>query len=89
MAKLIAQGLIDRTRLAGYNRKHIRSCRMVAGKQAFAARSDPFVYDRIMSHLLGGLGLITDYEVSFINEPRVTEAGTPYTVQVPNNQKRI
>ena len=79
----------DRIRLAEYNRRHIRSCRMVAGKQAHADRSDPFVYDRVMVHLLGGLGLITDYEVNFINEPRVTENGTSYTVQIPNNQKRI
>lgn len=79
----------DRTKLAEYNQRHIRSCRMVAGKQAHADRSDPHVYDRVMAHLLGGLGLITDYEVSFINEPRVTEKGTAYTVQIPHNQKRI
>ncbi len=78
----------DRLSLANYNRDHMPSCIAIASKQKTANRSDPFTYDRVMSHLLGGLCMLSDYEVDFRNEPRMTESGKSYSVQVPMNQKR-
>lgn len=74
--------------LGNYNRSQISVCEDVAKKQQHADRSDPFTYNRVMSHLLTGLCLISDYEVEFRNEPRMTENGKSYSVQVPCNQKR-
>ena len=74
--------------LATYNRSQMRACQTVAEKQQHANSSDPFTHDRVMSHLLGGLCMVSDYEVEFRNEPRTTESGKPYSVQIPCNMKR-
>ena len=84
---MIGRGTTN-TSLAAYNRTQLLACLNVADKQQHADKSDPFTYDRVMAHLLGGLCMISDYEVEFRNEPRTTETGKPYSVQIPCNQKR-
>ena len=74
--------------LAAYNRSQMQACIHVANKQMMANPSDPFTYSRVMSHLLNGLCLVSDYEVEFRNEPRTTESGKSYSAQVPINMKR-
>ena len=77
--------------LAKYNHKHLRECEAVAAAQAGANPSDPFTYARVLSHMLCGHCLISDYQVDFRKEQRkyVGEDGKEleYTVEVPVNQK--
>ncbi len=84
---MMGKGMTN-TSLGLYNRANMQACIAVANKQKHANPSDPFTYDRVMSHLLGGLCLISDYEVEFRNEPRTTESGKSYSIQIPCNQKR-
>ena len=84
---MIGRG-VTRNSLAAYNKSQIDMCRLIADKQRKANPSDPFTYDRVMGHLLSGLCVISDYEVEFRNEPRTTESGKSYSVQIPYNQKR-
>jgi hypothetical protein len=84
---MIGKGTTNNS-LAKYNRSQMQACITVASKQRAANPSDPYTYDRVMTHLLGGLCMISDYEVEFRNEPRTTETGKPYNIQIPCNQKR-
>ena len=66
----------------------------IAQAQAKADPSDPFVYNRVYSELMQGLGdTINDYDVSFKKDPRsyTSENGEEktYSVEVPYNRKRI
>ncbi len=66
----------------------------IAQAQAKADPSDPFVYNRVYSELMQGLGdTINDYDVSFKEESRsyTSENGEEktYSVEVPYNRKRI
>ena len=80
--------MITPNSLANYNKANMGACITVANKQRQANPSDPFTYNRVMSHLLSGVCMISDYEVEFRNEPRTTETGKAYSVQIPCNQKR-
>ncbi len=74
--------------LAEYNRQNIQQCETTARDQQKANPSDPFTYERVMAHLLSGVCIVSDYMVRFRNEPRKTESGKDYTIQVPFDQKR-
>ncbi len=73
--------------LAAYNRDHMLLCIATATKQQKANRSDPSTFNRVMSHLLNGLCLISDYDVQFRKEGRKTATGASYSVEVPCNMK--
>lgn len=63
-----------------------------AGAQARADKSDPFTYDRVLSHFKCGFPMsIDDYQVDFRPEQReYTSHGETirYSVDVPVNMKR-
>ena len=84
---MIGKGVTNKS-LAAYNRSQMSAVIDVAKKQKAANPSDPFTFNRVMSHILNGLCMISDYEVEFRNEPRMTDSGKSYSVQVPFNQKR-
>lgn len=80
--------------LATYNKDHILLCQATAIKQQKANLSDPFTFDRVMTHLLCGLCIMSDYAVEFRKEARIvvnsltTAQGKTYSVEVPHNMKR-
>ncbi len=74
--------------LATYNRTNLALCQATALKQQKANRSDPFTYNRVMTHLLNGLCLISDYNVQFRKEPRKTAQGASYSVDISWDMKR-
>lgn len=75
------------TALATYNRANMTLCTATATKQQKANRSDPSTFNRVMTHLLGGLCLISDYDVQFRKEMRKTATGASYSVEIPHNMK--
>lgn len=75
------------TSLAAYNRANMPLCITAATKQQKASPSDPFTFNRVMTHLLHGLCLISDYDVQFRKEARKTATGISYSVEVPCNKK--
>lgn len=58
--------------LGAYNRKHSAHCHGIATGQAAVDRSDPFTYNRTMSHLTQGINSMTDYEMEMGQERRET-----------------
>lgn len=63
-AKKIDRGTIRHNRQATefFNKKNRTTCVTVAQDQAKADRSDPFVFNRSMSHMMNGLARRNDYE---------------------------
>ena len=55
----------SRERLSLVNKKATVECHNVARAQARANASDPFCYDRVMSHLLEGTTLRGDYSLAW------------------------
>jgi len=55
----------SRAGVAAIQRKHIPECQNIARAQARANASDPFCYDRVMSHLLEGTTLRGDYSLDW------------------------
>ena len=76
------------TSLAAYNKAQLPQCHLTAMDQKRANPSDPSTYDRVMSHLLNGICLISDYSVQFRRETRITQQGASYSVEVPYNMKK-
>ena len=82
---------MDPKLLKAYRAKHWREqCHQVATDQAKADPSDPHVFNRVMSHLVNGRALPSDYQVEFRKEERTTLGENPsaYTVDVPFSMTR-
>lgn len=65
----------------------------IANNQAKADKSDPFIRDRVLTHLRGGLCTINDYQVEFdkVEIPLTDIEGNNVGVmhqEVPKNMKR-
>ena len=88
----------SRERFAIHQKKHILECQTVAKAQARANPSDTNTYNRVMSHLLNGITLCSDYLVSWAKKRRDSSlaalsqhqlASFPreITVEIPINRK--
>ena len=88
----------SRERFAVHQKKHIPECQTVAKAQARANPSDTNTYDRVMSHLLNGITLRSDYLVSWVKRRRdsslsalnkhpLASALLGTTVEIPVNRK--
>lgn len=93
-AKEIERGKLGykRADLAAYNslRPERRMLAMAnAANQARADKSDPFVYDRIVSSIYNGASVPEDYSVQWATEKAITQLSKPYVVEVlrPINRK--
>lgn len=91
--KLIDKGLIGHNRnvMAFFNAKPERRslAKANAMAQVRAERSDPFLYNRIMSHITDGLTSPDDYHVEFVPDKIETILSYPNKVDVlmPRNRK--
>ena len=71
-----------------YYREHSHAILALASKFKKADSSDPFVFNRVVSHILNGVGQPEHYNYEFKLEYRTTENGEKYSVMVPVNMKR-
>ena len=68
--------------------KNKMECQYAAHAQAKAERSDPFVYNRVSSHLANGVTLSTDYEVQWDREKRPSQLDPKVEIIVTIPKKR-
>ena len=81
---------IDSTALSKYNLEHLATAKAKARLMARADPSDPFTYNRVLTHILNGVCVASDYDVEFRKETRYTEREPrkAYKVDIPCNMKR-
>lgn len=80
----------DQLLIAAFNQADNKmECHYAAHGQAQADRSDPFVYNRVRSHLDNGVTLSTDYHVEWDKERRESQfsPGVEINVRVPKKRK--
>ena len=80
----------DRELIALFNQTENKlECHYTAFGQSQADRSDPFMYNRVGSHLANGVALSTDYHVEWDKEKRESQfsPGVEISVRVPKKRK--
>jgi len=68
--------------------KQRHAIKAMAGRFQTADKSDPFIYNRVATHLILGVSNLSNYKCDFKAEYRLTPKGEKYTVQVPCNMVR-
>lgn len=90
-AKLIDRGLLgfDRAQVAYHNRtlKRRIGAASLIGQQARAEKSDPFLFNRMMSAIHNGAAQLEDFHVDWFPGKVTNSFGKEVEVLLPRNRK--
>lgn len=84
----VSQDLVTPTDLLNIRQRQLHAIKAMASRFQQANKSDPFAYNRVATHLLLGVGNLTNYKCDFKTEYRLTPKGERYAIQVPCNMTR-